>query len=232
MKRCPHCGVQDHDEAILCKSCMKSFSAPPERKASAAPSAATPSSLRPQRKSSPIRSLITVLVFGAIGYSMLHPQVVQELIDRFNEMQAGQSQNAGDEPPAAAATSADAPPPAAPEPAPAPVSVQPAAASEPAAATPAPAATSAAAPAPVVPAPAPTPRRAETRPASRPPADDRAEARRPDPAPALAESAPHRRHSSPPDRSVSAAISRRPPRCATCGRSIPPTRSRSGFRAS
>ena len=70
MKRCPHCGVQDHDDAILCKSCMRSFSAPPDRRT--AP--------KGQRTGSPLSLLIALLGMGAIAFAVLNPEQATSLI--------------------------------------------------------------------------------------------------------------------------------------------------------
>jgi periplasmic protein TonB len=83
MKRCPQCGVQDHDEAILCKSCMRSFASPPERKAG----------VQTQRKGSPLRLILSFLVFGAIAFAVTNPdlalQLVSDVVQRITEARAG-----------------------------------------------------------------------------------------------------------------------------------------------
>jgi len=135
MKRCPHCGVQDHDEAILCKSCMRSFAAPP------APRAGGQTTLRP--KSVLVTALIRLAVLWALMYAAVQFDLPSKLMARFNEWQRGQQQNAAEEAPAATAAVAETPPaapaappdspppapaappePAPPEPAPAPVVVE------------------------------------------------------------------------------------------------------------
>jgi protein TonB len=151
MKRCPHCGVQDHDEAILCKSCMRNFSAPPERKAV------------PERKrqGSPLRLLLSLLFFGAVGYVVTNPDHALELIaqlkDQLLEAPADQVADAD------AAAPADAPP-ETPPPAPA----------LPPAAPLAPPPTEPSSEPPVrEAAPRPAPRRPDPRPVEQPRVDDR-----------------------------------------------------------
>ena len=70
MKRCPQCGVQDHDEAILCKNCMRNFASGPPVPARAAT----------KRKASSFPTFLVLLIVGAIVFAVKSPETVEELV--------------------------------------------------------------------------------------------------------------------------------------------------------
>jgi periplasmic protein TonB len=101
MKRCPHCGVQDHDEAILCKSCMRSFAAPPTSNARG--------QTAPRQRSLIGTALIRLVVLWTLLYAAIHFDVPSKLVAWFSEWQRGQQQEAVEQAQTAAATVAEAP---------------------------------------------------------------------------------------------------------------------------
>jgi TonB family protein len=81
MKRCPHCRAQDHEDAIICKNCMRYFNAPVEKPAVAAapadksaPAAGdqpAPAKSRPRRSRSALGGFIRLLFFlGLVVYGI------------------------------------------------------------------------------------------------------------------------------------------------------------------
>ena len=64
MKRCPHCRAEDHEDAILCKNCHRSFSEPVAPR----PAAAARSQARPRKKKSgSFGGLRLLLLLGALA---------------------------------------------------------------------------------------------------------------------------------------------------------------------
>ena len=81
MKRCPHCGQEDHDEAMLCKNCMRSFSASPIH-------LATPSASLTTRY---LRRFVMLgLMAGAAWFLSRNPALFEETIRNLQRPDSGE----------------------------------------------------------------------------------------------------------------------------------------------
>lgn len=75
MKRCPHCGEQDHDDAIICKYCIRYFNAPV-----AAPAGGKGTGRARERKANASRGnpLRIIVMAGALWFLFQRlPDVIQ-----------------------------------------------------------------------------------------------------------------------------------------------------------
>jgi protein TonB len=85
MKRCPHCGAQDNEDAILCKSCFRSFAAPVTPRADKVAKKREPP--KREKKSSPLFALVRLVILGGLLAYFGLPQVVRDMISRVVEQQ-------------------------------------------------------------------------------------------------------------------------------------------------
>lgn len=93
MKRCPHCRQPDHDDAIMCKHCMRNFADPvtPAARSAAktgdaakkAGDAAKKAGAAAAKKGSPLGSLVALLLMAGVGAAVMMPELRDQLIARY-----------------------------------------------------------------------------------------------------------------------------------------------------
>jgi periplasmic protein TonB len=109
VKRCPHCGQQDHDDAILCKACFKSFAE--------APAGALPAVRAAQLKRRGGSPLLMLLVLLGIPFAWMLPELVERFAAGQFDSTESPRDNAATEAQASDAPAPDRAPNASPEPA-------------------------------------------------------------------------------------------------------------------